>query len=119
MQTERGAALGGLVTYPDGTRGILATGGRFQYATEFLDLDTLKWEYKKALPVNVAYAGVVNYKEGLLLVGGHTDSHSPNALDTLYYYNPATDDWDLLSQSLDGGKWHLQAYLVPDSFITC
>lgn len=112
MHTARSWHQGGVVTYPDGTKGILAAGGVDLKSSEFLNLETMVWEPKKDLPMVVRSGRSVPYKEGFLIVSGMSN-------DKIYYFNPAEDDWELLPQTVKDGASYLDTYLVPSTFEDC
>ena len=118
MPIERRFCQAGLVTYPDGTKGIIAAGGYYtEKSVDFLDLDTLIWEPRPRMPINI-YIGVsVPYQDSFLIVGGYS-SDGPNYLDTIYYYNPMTDEFELLGQMMDERET-FAAFLVPDYYANC
>ena len=106
----------GYVTYPDGKQGILAAGGS-SVTAHFLDLDTLIWEPKQSLPIPIYIGASVPYQDSFLIVGGHIAGEGSD-LDTIYYYNPSTDNWDLIG-TMTVGRREFAAFLVPDSFANC
>ena len=116
MYTARGVLYAGVVTYPDGTKGILAAGGLGINSAEFLNLDSMTWEPKKNLPTNISHGRSVPYKESFLIVSGLT---SNGYHDSIYYFDPVTDDWDLLPQTVNTGTGIFEAYLIPDYFEDC
>ena len=117
MQRARGSCFAGLVTYPDGSKGILAAGGYDIISTEFLNLDTMTWEYKKDLPIPNGYGRSVPYKESFLIVTGWNTADG--YLNTIYYYNPAADNWDMLPRTVNTGGAFFEAYLLPPDYEDC
>ncbi len=83
MLLARDKCQAGLVTYPDGTQGILVAGDRNSYDTsvEFLNLETLIWEPRQSLPETVFAGASVPYQDSFLVVGGYGYSY----LNTIYY----------------------------------
>ena len=117
MPTAREKCQAGLVTYPNGDKGILVAGGYYQEtSSEFLNLDTLIWEPKQSLPYDIAYGASVPFRDSFLIVGG--DSSVDGGLDTLYYYNPEIDRWELI-KTMNYERRDLAAFMVPDSFANC
>ena len=116
MPTPRFYQQAGLVTYPDGTKGILVAGGYRETSVEFLNLDTLIWEPKQRLPKEISTAASVPYQDSFLIVGGDTFG---SRYDTIYYYNPGTDQWDLLNQTMIYERSIFAAFMVPDSYANC
>lgn len=107
----------GFVTYPDGSNGIMLAGGYDETSTEFLDLQTLTWEPKHSLPLDIYYAASVPFKDSFLIVGGH-HYNANDYLKSIYYYNPATDKWDFL-RDMSRSREEFTAFMVPDSFANC
>ena len=118
MPTARSECQAGLVTYPDGTTGILVAGGYEQSSSEFLNLQTLIWEPKPSLPIEIYWGASVQYQESLMIAGGDSPT-STDDLNTFYFFNPKSDDWELLDQRMDYGRRILTAFWVPDKFAKC
>ena len=115
MTTMRQNCQAGLIINADDSRGILVAGGYNSETTaEYLNLDTLLWEPRASLPQDVHYGASVPYQDSFLIVGGNTGS----TLETIYYYNPTFDRWDLLYE-MNLGRENLAAFLVPDSYANC
>ena len=118
MPTARDRTQAGLVTYPNGDEGILVAGGTSTTSSEFLNLETLVWEPKANLPKQIHLAASVPYLDSFLIVGG-AKNFNEEFYDSIFYYNPSNNDWDLLEQTLMFGRDQLAAFLVPDSFNPC
>ena len=119
MPTPRLLCQAGLVTYPNGDKGILVAGGYNQAGlttVDFLNLDTLIWEPKLSLPIDIYYGASVPFKDSFLIVGGYSQDLS--YLDSVYYYNPNVDQWELM-KTMDYGKVFSASFMVPDSFANC
>ncbi len=117
MPTARRYCQAGLVTYPNGDKGILVAGGIEESSVEFLNLDTLIWEPKQSLPTTIQDGASVPFKSGFLIVGGF--SSVGGYLDTIYYYNPNVDQWELMEQRMIYERDRFAAFLVPDDFALC
>jgi len=108
--------IAGIVEYPDGTRGIMVSGGYGDPTSIFLNLETLEWEDKAPLPYDIYEVSTLPYGNSILAFGGY--SYTAYNLDTIYYYNPEVDEWQLLSHM--NKKRHLFPVLfVPDSYANC
>ena len=117
MPTSRREFQAGLVTFPNGDKGILAVGGENVKSVEFLNLDTLIWEPKQGLPYDIYWGSSVQFQDSLLVVGGNSFEMEKH-LDTVYYYDPKSDRWDLVGM-MDFERRSFAAFLVPDSFANC
>ena len=120
MPSEKSDCQAGLVTYPDGAKGVMIAGGNGAYqdtSAIFLNLDTLVWEPKQDLPVDLAWGASVPYQDSFLIVGGDSDLED-DYLDTIYYYNPSLDQWELMENMIMKRRI-LTAFMVPDSFANC
>ena len=107
------------MTYPDGSRGILAAGGLSENSCEFLDIDTLDgWVPRAALPYGLGHGASVPYNDSFLIVGGF-NYNGNYATDEILFYNPERDSWDSMQQSLDDSRTDMPAFLVPDEFANC
>ena len=82
----------------------------------FLDLETLTWEPKANLPREIKEGTSVPYQDSFLIVGGWSVNR---ALNSIYYYNPSLDEWELLDQRMDFIRENFAAFTVPDSFANC
>lgn len=72
MNTERSQCQSGLVTYPNGQKGILAVGGLSEKSSEFLDLHGNTWTIKISLPFDISGGETVQWKESFLILGGYS-----------------------------------------------
>ncbi len=104
------------MTYPDGKQGVLVTGGDDIGSSEFLDLETLIWEPKASLPIDIDSGTSVPYLDSFLFVGGFS---ALGQMDTILFYNPGEDRWELLPQRLAYNRTSFPAFLVPDSYALC
>ena len=118
LPLPRADCQAGFVTYPDRSKGILVAGGEGQTKVEFLNLDTLTWEPKQYLPVDIHKGASVPYKDSFLMVGGYS-SDVGETLDTIYYYDPNLDQWDLLEQKMKMRRKYFAAFLVSDQYANC
>ncbi len=107
----------GLVTYPNGDKGILVGGGDLgQRSVEFLNLDTLIWEPKQSLPYDIGFGASVPFQNSFLIVGG--DAQFRGYLDTVFYYNPDLDEWELI-KTMDYTRRVFAGFMVPDLYANC
>ena len=102
---------------PYHSQGILVAGGSHNRQVYFLDLDTLTWEPKQNVPIDMYMAAVIPYRDSVLIAGGHVYGETTE-LNTIYYYDPALDDWELLA-TMSEGRGELVAFMVPDSYVNC
>ena len=79
--------------------------------------NTLVGQLKQSLPVDITFSASVPYKDSFIIVGGNSDFTRGN-LDTIYYYNPSLDDWELLGR-MRYERSQATAFMVPDSFANC
>ncbi len=122
MPTARMQCQAALVTYPDGSQGILVAGGLDENydgleTVDFLNLKTLIWEPKQSLPVDIHRGQSVPYLDSFVIAGGVVDATS-QSLDSILYYNPALDQWDQIGQ-MRNPRNNFAAFLVPDSYAQC
>ncbi len=108
----------GLVTYADGTQGILAVGGENERTSEFLEFGALTWKPKQSLPNDIYFGASVPFRNSLLMVGGESNDLG-KVLDTIYFYDQNNEEWQLLDQRLSVKRRNLAAFMVPDSFANC
>ena len=125
MPTARGYCQAGLVTYPDGSQGVLVAGGADQDynaidTVEFLNLRTMVWEPKQNLPTQIRKGQSVPYLDSFVIVGGLNDatSNATEFLDGVLYYNPSLDQWDQVAQ-MEYPRYNFAAFLVPDRYAYC
>ena len=118
LPTPRRYCQAGLVTYPDGSRGILVTGGYNETSSEFLDLQTLIWQPRASLELPIELADSVPYQEAFLLVGGRS-LETASDLDTVLYYDPRMDSWQTLPSRLGQERADGCSFLVPESYAQC
>ncbi len=118
MPIEKEDCQAGLVTYPDGKKGILVAGGDYDSSSYFLDLETLTWERKASLPTDIHLGASVPFENSFLIVGGISDDIH-EYLNTIFYYNPNLDQWELLSAFMHYERGRFAAFLVPDSYANC
>ena len=79
----------------------------------------LNWEAKADLPFDIYSAESVPYNNSILVFGGRSNNLNDNkALDTIYYYDPETDEW-LLKGHMKNERYYFPAFLVPDSYANC
>jgi len=63
------------------------------------------------------FASYTQLLDTFVVVGG--DNSELGAVDTIYKYNPITDEWDLLDQRLSLPREFSTNLAIPDSFATC
>ena len=61
------------------------------------------------MPEPLGYMGSVQYGDTFAIVGGASDGLHR---DTVYLYNPATEEFDLLDERLSVGKTYTTAFIV-------
>ncbi len=87
-------------------------------AATFFNLQTLTWKSKQSMPSDIAFGASVPFEDSFLIVGGYSYA-TAQELDTIYYYNPNTNEWELLSQHLKEMRRKFTAFMVPDTFGNC
>ena len=118
MDTKLHAPSAGLVEYPNGATGVLVAGGRMYLNSSFLNLETLQWEQKKSLPHDICDGQSIPYGKSFLIAGGGTYNPIHYYLDTIYYYNPEKDDWELQG-TMNDEQVLSPIFLVPDWYAKC
>ncbi len=73
----------------------MAGGDNLETSVEFLNLDTLIWEPKQSLPIDIRHAASVPFQDSFLIVVGN--SYYQGYLNTVYYYNPESERWQLMN----------------------
>ena len=122
MSTIRDNCQAGLITNPDGSQGILVAGGAHVTQVEYLDLETLVWEPRSDLPFDIDSGCSVPFQTSFLIVGGYSidgGSGYSGYLDTIFFYDPNVDQWQILDQTLATEKDSFTAFMVPDYFANC
>ena len=109
--------IAGIVEYPDGTRGIMVSGGYKDQTSIFLNLETLEWEDKAALPYDIYHVSTLPNNNSILAFGGYIYDVG-EILDTIYYYNPEVDEWQLFSH-MNNERIDFPVFFVPDSYANC
>ena len=94
----------------------MVAGGTYDDSTIFLDLQTLEWEEKAPLPKDIRHTSTLPYKNSVLAFGGY--SYDGGYLDTIYYYNPDVDEWQLFSH-MQNENGYFPLFYVPDSYANC
>lgn len=118
MSQRRISSQSGLVTYPDGSKGVLVAGGDLESSSEFLNINTMQtWEPRASLPYIISHGASVPYQDSFLVVGGYNAEDLD--LDTIYYCDPERDAWELFNQRLEDIRSNLVAILVPDDYVMC
>ena len=100
----------------------MAAGGRGNSFVGFLDLEKMilpEWEPRALLPKEIYQGASVPYQDSFLIVGGYNQEIEDDYLDSIYYYNPITDNWDEFDEKLTYKRRYFTAFLVPDSFANC
>ncbi len=92
--------------------------GGYNYKTSSEFLNTKTWEPKPDLPISIEVGASVQFQDSFLIVGGY-DKTTSRYLDSIYYFNPVKDDWDLLEQKLDSRLADVIAFMVPDHAVDC
>ena len=115
---RRYKCIAGIVEYPDGTRGIMVSGGQNDQTSIFLNLETLEWEDKAALPYDISRVSTLPYNNSILAFGGYSNDVEGHYLDTIYFYNPEVDEWQLLSH-MKTERDYFPVFYVPDSYANC
>jgi len=82
-------------------------------------LDTFVWEPRASLPYDIEFNQALPYRESFMLVGGQSDQVDAFALDTIYYYDPEEDEWELLEAKLEEGKHNFPLFYIPDEYANC
>ena len=109
--------ISGFVEYPGGSKGILVSGGSGEASTIFLNLATMEWEQKANLPFDIYRPEIVPYGKSILIFGGTSDGQNLD-LDTIYYYDPEVDEWQLKSH-MKSEIYYFPVFLVPDDYANC
>ena len=120
LNAARMYSQAGLVTYPNGTRAIIAAGGRFVLTSEIWVIDSDEWIVGPNLPFDGSYlqeGASVSYQDSFLIVGGELDGDL--AQDTIISFNTVTEDWEILPQRLENARRIFAAFMIPNSFINC
>ena len=73
---------------------------------------------KATLTNGSTFWSFVPFRDGFLIVGGYSYGQR-DYLDNIQYYNPSTDQWEMMPQTMDFKNDHLAAFLVPDSYAYC
>ena len=73
IPTARDRSQAGLVTYPNGAKGVLVAGGTGTTSVEFLNLETLIWEPKANLPKEIHFHVLVNVNNTHMVILGGQD----------------------------------------------
>ena len=112
-----------MVQLSNGRKKLIVTGGdsdpssstTFISSTEILDLTTMQWTWGVSLPNPFVAATSVPYKNTFLVVGGsYTTGVDYN---TIYEYDPNTDNWFTRAETLTAGRSYAAAFLVPDEAV--
>lgn len=85
--------------------------------TEIYDLDTGLWTPGPDMPKAINYGESVQYSNGFLIVGGFSATDGAD-LDSVYYFNPDTETFDLMA-TMSAARNRATAFLVPDSLVSC
>lgn len=119
MKDERTKYQSGLVTYPNGDKGILVAGGKTKVTTtEFLNLQTLTWSPKASLPFDISWGSTVEFGQSFAIIGGVSDTRGYE-LNTILYYDPESDSWRVLDKTLKKPRQQFSAFWVSDEFAKC
>ena len=127
-----------------GQKMFVVAGGQSSSSADILNLETMEWRAGPNLPskydtrggfLNNTYtkcereidflllflvalrsSASVAYKSTFLLVGGLTSS---NYDDTIFEFDPETDEWIQRNEMLSEGKDRLMAIMVQDDIVNC
>lgn len=120
MPIPKAGVQAGYVRYPDGSHGIMVTGGTLGVKnSDFLDLDTLLWIPKASLDDDIGYGASVPFRDSFLIVGGIRVFAANNYLNTIYYYNPDSDTWIQLEKNMLRQRYKFAAFMVSDDYANC
>lgn len=73
---------------------------------------------KSSLPFDIRNGQSVPWKDSFLIVGGYSYDKG-DYLDSILYYNPQTDAWDLMNQRMKKTRQRFTAFSVPKDFGSC
>lgn len=114
MPIQDSYCLAGRFTDPDGTNWLLVGSGLYESFSAVLNLDTLSWETRSAIPFSVSETAVVPYHDSFLVVGGYNE----NDYGTILYYHPVFE-WQLLDQRLQKMTFRQTVFTVTNKFAYC
>ena len=115
LSEGRYSGQAGLVTFTNGTKFIVATGGDTERTTEILNLDDEdpQWFFGPSLPYYIYNGASVQYGNTFLIVGGDAPQ---GKLNTLWMYDMDIGNWTLLDQTLEIPRAYTTAFFVPDEY---
>ena len=113
MLNGRRFTQAGLVTFDNGTKVVIVTGGQGLQSTEVLNLEEGAWSYGVEFPHEIYWGNVVQLENTFIIVGGHDGS---KIMDTMWKYDTNVDDWILMPEKLSQPKEWMATFLVPDSY---
>ena len=58
-------------------------------------------------------------RNSLVILGGHQMGHEMSELDTIYQYDPVTEDWVLRDETLLGARGSFGMVLVDENSLNC
>ena len=103
----------GLVTFPNGTKMVVAAGGIFEKTTGLLSLEKGAWQSAPDLPFFIRDGASVQLENSFLIVGGDNDDDYLNAI---VKFDPVIGRWMVMEQKLSTARSQTTAFLVPDNF---
>ena len=93
------------------------SGGIQDQTSIFLNLETLEWEDKAPLPYDIYGVSTLPYGNSILAFGGYSNDEG-KYFDTIYFYNPEVDEWQLFSH-MNTERDRFPVFYVPDSYANC
>ena len=86
--------------------------------TERYNFQTHSWSYGPIdIPHGLSYGVSLPYKDSFLLIGGQDSVYAPT--NEIFWYNPETQDFDLLDQRLERVREAHTAVLVGPDVVEC
>ncbi len=85
-------------------------------SVEILDEGSNEWQTAPELPFGIGHSQMVEDQNGgVVLIGGLGN------LDTIYHLPHGGQDanWTKLEQTMQTGRWHHTAILIPDNIVDC
>lgn len=111
------AGFAGLIQKQNGESEVIASGGwEGGKVTEIFSFETLKWRNGPAMPIsNLGYGVSMQYFDSFLIAGGNGDGVGRQ--DMIYFYDPRSEEWIKLRQTLDSARSSFVGMLVPDNYL--
>lgn len=99
---------------------IIVVGGMLGYyptsLVHLFDVSVENWQTAPSMPNPVAYAGLLQFEDAVIVSGGLREDGQPS--NQLYEYS-GQGQWTLREDSLYEGRMGHAALLVPDYLTTC